>query len=321
MKTVLYLLLGVPAVFAQQAISVQSGLIHHTEGVVEKDGLRIRMERNKFPQAKVGEIVATREGRAEMLLTPGVFLRLAPNSSVRMLSTSLTDTRVEVVSGAALVEVAEITKPNKVAIQIAQSETPLERFGLYQFDAGAQRIRVYEGKLAVHMSGQNVEIGKGRQALLSPQLTAAKFSLKEREMNGLYTWSVERADLIQRANIGAATAYRSSGYRALNSMWTFYPNFGILTFLPYSGFARSAFGLGYYSPRTIWQYYAPRVDAPPSYGGGAHSQPTWSGMGGSPNYSGSSTGSAPAASVGMGRSSAPAASAPAVSAPSGGRSR
>jgi len=50
----------------------------------------------QFPDIKENQEFRTEDGRAEILLTPGVFLRLGENSSVRMLSTRLTDTRVEV---------------------------------------------------------------------------------------------------------------------------------------------------------------------------------------------------------------------------------
>ncbi len=322
-KLLISLVAAGSAAMAQQAISVQSGLIHHVEGQVEHKGAPVKMDVGKFPMVNQGETLTSRSGRAEVLLTPGVFLRLGADSSLRMLSTALSDTRVEIVSGAALVEVVEIGKFNKVTLRIGESETSLQRFGLYLFDAGARRIRVFEGKATVAMAGESVNLSRGRQALLGATLTSAKFNIKEREIDALYAWSLRRGDLMAQANVSAATALRSNGYRMNSSMWAFYPGMGLMTFLPYSGYCRSAFGYGYYSPSTVWQYYAPREQ--PSYGGGGYdpgSRPGWSGMGGgasSGGYSGGS-GSVSAASVDSGRAAAPAA-APAVEAPSGGRGR
>ena len=44
----------------------------------------------------------TKDGRAEILLTPGVFLRLGDNSSVKMISSSLTETQAALTRGQAL---------------------------------------------------------------------------------------------------------------------------------------------------------------------------------------------------------------------------
>lgn len=319
--TVLVSLLAVPASFAQQAISVQSGMVHHIRGQVEREGAPLTMETGKFPMVEQGQTLTTRVGLAEVLLTPGVFLRLGAESSMRMLQTALTDTRLEIASGSALVEVVEMSKFTRVGVRIGESETVMTKPGLYQFDASARRVSVFDGRATVSMGGRSVELKGGRQAILTPELAAAKFDGKSRQTEPLYAWSRGRADLLAQANVSAATALRSSGYRMNSSMWTFFPGMGLMTFLPYSGYARSAFGWGYYSPSAVWQYYAPRYEQP-SYGGG---RPEWSGMGGGGNtgYSPSrGSGSVSAASVDSGRASAPAAaSAPAVSAPSGGRGR
>ena len=75
--------------WGQQAISARSGMIHYIEGDATIDGTAIHPKFAAFPDVKNGQLLATGEGRAEVLLTPGVFLRLAENSSVRMLSNAL----------------------------------------------------------------------------------------------------------------------------------------------------------------------------------------------------------------------------------------
>src|SRR5262245_52912637 len=91
--------IGCSSGWAQQAISARSGMIHYVEGDVAIDGTAIHPKFAEFPEVKNNEVLSTQEGRVEVLLTPGVFLRLAENSSVRMVSNSLTDTRIAVVSG------------------------------------------------------------------------------------------------------------------------------------------------------------------------------------------------------------------------------
>src|SRR5258706_5131600 len=86
------------AAWAQSVISAHSGVVHYVEGEVTIDGAAVHPKFAEFPDVKDGQVLATEEGRVEVLLTPGVLLRMAENSSVRMLSNALADTRIEVVS-------------------------------------------------------------------------------------------------------------------------------------------------------------------------------------------------------------------------------
>jgi len=63
--------------WAQSVISAHSGVINYTEGTVNLDGKAIRLELTKVSDVKTGQTLAAEDGRAEVLLTPGVFLRLA----------------------------------------------------------------------------------------------------------------------------------------------------------------------------------------------------------------------------------------------------
>src|ERR1700680_5108480 len=90
--------------FAQSVISAHSGVIHYTEGKVSVDDKVFEQKTAEFAELKEKSVLKTEEGRAELLLTPGVFLRVGENSAVRMLSNHLSDTRVEVLNGEALIE-------------------------------------------------------------------------------------------------------------------------------------------------------------------------------------------------------------------------
>jgi hypothetical protein len=319
--TAVLAMLATPAAFAQMAVSVQSGLIHHYEGDVQLQGQPLKKEYGKFSMVKEGQTFNTTQGRAEVLLTPGVFLRLNGNSSIRMLSSALSNTRVELLAGSAMLEVAEIGKEHKVGMKVADSETDLLKMGLYDFSVEPGRVRVYEGKAQVSMKDGVLGLTKGKEVMLVSGLTAGKFNVKNAE--DLYHWTQMRSAMIAQANISTASAARNSGYRMQSSMWAFYPGMGICTFLPRSGYIRSPFGWSYYSPGAVWQYYQPRYENTTSsggWGGGdASSRGGWSGVSNSAGNSGVSSSSGYSGDTGA-RASAPA-SAPAVSAPSGGRGR
>ncbi|MDX1984142.1 MAG: FecR domain-containing protein [Bryobacteraceae bacterium] len=324
-------ILSLPGAFAQQVLSVRSGLIHHVEGKVLLDERPLKIETGKFPMVEIGKTLATAaDSRAELLLTPGAFLRLADNSSVKMHASSLSNAIVELVSGAALVEVAELSKEHRVAVKVGDSETSLLKAGLYMFDATRGAVRVFDGKAQMRMSGAMLTLTRGREARLGPEIIAAKFDRKKTD--GLYQWSLVRSNMLATANLSVAGDLRSSGYRGYSGGWAWCPALGLMTFLPYNGYIRSPFGFGYYSPGGLWRYYADqdaRRQASSGGGYGGNGDSSWGGWnGGGGGYRGSgvdrssssSSGAVFSDSGGAARASAPAA-APAQSSPGGARSR
>src|SRR5215469_15643424 len=86
---------------AQSVISARSGVIHFFEGTVYLGDQRLERQIGRFPMLPDGGELRTEQGRAEVLLTPGVFLRMADNSAVRLLTSDLEDTHVELIGGSA----------------------------------------------------------------------------------------------------------------------------------------------------------------------------------------------------------------------------
>src|ERR1700687_490487 len=112
-------LLAIPAAWSQAVISGRSGMVNYVEGDVQLAGRPGKLDGAIFPNVKIGETLSTQAGHAEVLLTPGVFLRLDRNTSFRMISDKLTDTQVEILKGSALVEADEILKDNRIAVKMA----------------------------------------------------------------------------------------------------------------------------------------------------------------------------------------------------------
>src|SRR5689334_8339432 len=92
------------AAFAQSVISAHSGLIHYVEGSVLLDSKPVEVKIATFPDLKENSELRSEDGRAEVLLNPGAFLRMGENSSIRMVSNKLTDSRVEFLSGSVVIE-------------------------------------------------------------------------------------------------------------------------------------------------------------------------------------------------------------------------
>src|SRR4051794_40901150 len=78
------------------------GTVNYTEGSVSLGGQPLGSKQIGQVEAGPGDVLETSRGKAEMLLTPGVLLRLSDGSAVRMISASLTDTKVELMRGEAM---------------------------------------------------------------------------------------------------------------------------------------------------------------------------------------------------------------------------
>jgi hypothetical protein len=274
------------SMWAQSVISAHSGVIHLTEGTVELDGTAIQSPAKfgEFTDVKTGQTLVTKDGDAEVLLTPGVFLRLAENSSFKMVSNKLADTRVEVLSGSAMLQVGELLQDNSITVLFHGADVELAKRGLYRFDSDPSRLRVYDGQANVTSGDMNpVQAGKGREVVFGgPKLEAKNFDTKE--VDAFYRWNERRDEYIAQANISAAKSardsglgfngssayngngYGSMGYGAGMGSWMFNPWFGMFTFMPYSGMFYSPFGFGYYSPFSVGGLYMP---GSPYYYGGA----------------------------------------------------
>lgn len=175
------------ASWAQQVVSARAGLVHYLEGRVLADGKRIRMKVNRFPQLAAGQTVATAQrARVEILLNPATFLRLGEASSFRLASDDLADTRVELLSGAAIVDVRALENQNRVTILAGGVPVELREDGLYQFTPA--RVRVYDGEAAVGA----IRLTRGWEvAFGSTPLAAVRFDRKDTD--SLYLWSEQRA--------------------------------------------------------------------------------------------------------------------------------
>jgi hypothetical protein len=280
--------LAVSSADAQYMISAHSGVIQYVEGSAYLNDNQVEPKTGQFPNIKDNEVFRTTEGMAEVLLTPGVFLRLGENSSIRMISGKLTDTQVEVLKGSAMVECEDLAKDNAIMLVYKGSNMLLVKHGLYRVDADQGLFKVFDGEAIVKGESGQLTLHKGKQTLLTGALMAETFDPKADDE--LYRWSDRRSGYLAKANVSSANSLvgGNSGYGGFSGLgggfgagfgascfgggvgslgygglspWQFNPMFGMYTYVPCSGALYSPFGYGFWSPNTVWQ-------APTYYGGG-----------------------------------------------------
>ena len=255
-------------------ISAKPGVVNFIEGNAFVNGRKISTENLRTMFLNANDTISTDLGKAEVLLTPGVFLRLSDNTRVRMISPSLTDTQLEVTSGEAMIEADDIVKDSRVSVINSGSTASIEKNGLYRFTASQPRsVAVLEGKVAVSFDGKTSDIGKGHEVLLEDGLKTAKFDAKKQDE--LYAWSNVRAEYNAASSYQAAKDVNASSYGGTwggygfsgysNPGWMWNGGMNSWSWLPGNSAFYSPFGYGFYGPGVV--AYAPYVYAP-VYGGG-----------------------------------------------------
>src|ERR1700727_3180574 len=74
--------------------SAVPGTLNYVEGQAYLGNQELDHNSVRNTTLEVGQNLSTDKGKAEILLTPGVFLRAGDNTSVKMEANSLTDTRL-----------------------------------------------------------------------------------------------------------------------------------------------------------------------------------------------------------------------------------
>lgn len=239
-----------PALFAantqnaQPAGSAVPGTLNYVEGSVSVDGQPVTPKSVGTLTVQPNQEISTAKGRAELLLTPGVYFRLGDNSEAKMVSPELTNTVVELDRGRAAVEVDQIYKDND--LHVLENNVPVQMVkpGLYEFDADNNSVMVFKGEAAALRPNEKfVTVKSDHELNLSDNaaLKPVKFNEKAQEQSGLYKWSSLRSDYLSQANQQIAGSY-GEGYAP---GWYWDPYMIGYTFIGPSPFY-SPFGWGFY---------------------------------------------------------------------------
>ncbi|MFZ0961332.1 MAG: hypothetical protein WAO35_10550 [Terriglobia bacterium] len=241
------------------------GTLNYVEGQVSVQG------RNQSPKSvgttylNPNQVLDTRNGNAEMLLTPGVYMRLGHDSEVKMISPRLADTQVQLTRGSAMVEVDELFKENDLSVVVDGATTQIEKQGLYDFTANPASVKVLEGKAVTFEGNQHVKITKGHEALMAEAqpLTRQSFNKGQVEEDPLYRWSKLRSEYATESNVDAGNYLMTDG-GWWGPGWYWDPFWWDFAFMPGFGMGWGAFDYPFFSPWMVG--YAPYYGF--GYGGG-----------------------------------------------------
>jgi hypothetical protein len=205
-----------------------------------------------------GQVLRTEQGKAEMLLTPGVFLRLGDHAAVKMVSPSIIDTRVELMQGEALVEADQVLEGNHLVVSDNGIDTAIVKNGLYRFTTNPAQLAVYDGKAQVFIDERSLEVGKGKELALVAGATLKTQGFDRKLGDQLYEWSSVRSQYVAEANQSSVQYIVAGGYPWgwYGLGWYWNPWFSSWAFVPGAGYFGGPFGYGFYSP-AYWRAYPP----------------------------------------------------------------
>jgi len=294
----------------------------HGRGETDWQQLMVTDDLNSGDRVKTAS-----DGRIEILLNPGSFLRVGGDSEVELADNSLDNLELRLLRGVAIVE-ATGGDGVELNINISTPHTKLAivRHGLYRLSVTpgdntteliVRKGRVLYGSSQTKVKGGNKVVFNGANVSVAKLTDEEK---KKKNFDDMDSWSQDRAKTLARANrritdrmmTSAFSSWRGFGWSGLGSFrssgfWFYNPLSTCYTFLPFGYGWGSPYGGSY----TTSIYYHPRIYSRPNSGAWPGSGPT--GTTGTNGYPGGTTTGSPGGTT----SSTP--SVPVI--PMGGRTR
>ena len=218
---------------------------------------------------QAGDCVRTaNDGRVEILLNPGSYLRVGGNSEVELMNNSLANLEFRLLRGTAVVEASGVEETQMlINISTPHARLAIDRQGLYRLNVvpdDATVLFVRKGRVILD---SHTKVKGGNKIVFSATtVSVAKLTDDEKKLEkevAIEQWSKERAETLAKVNrrindrmltsafaAGNASDFFWLGYRRAG-LWFYNSRAGCYTFLPYGFYyASSPYGISY--PTTLY---------------------------------------------------------------------
>jgi hypothetical protein len=247
---------------------------------------------------ETGDVVSTGlDGRVEMLLNPGSYLRIGENSEIELTDNSLENLDIRLIRGTAIVEVTG-ANDTELLINITTPHTRMAivRRGLYRVSVvpgDATELIVRKGRVMLERTHTKIK-GGDKVVFSDNSFSVAKLKKSDKTRDDLEAWSKNRAETLARVNSRLSSrelftliaSYRSSWWQSnfagRPGFWLYDSSGGFYTFFPFSYGWGSPYGTSYGSSlyRTIYALPGPSfLGWPTAAGSGGIGSGTWNGAG------------------------------------------
>ncbi len=211
-----------------------------------------------------GGLRTTGNSRAELLLSPGTYLRLAENTEIEVTGTSYRRMRFRVVQGTVIIESASLNpRIHSLTLSTPSAELQMGTSGLYRLDVVPGQepaVSIYKGRvLWTGAEGRKTQLKSGRRWLLgdsSSSFEPRSSGLdKNHRKDPLNLWSRLRARELVQVNAGLSLATRDSAYPGFGYQnrggWVLSSKSQWFTYVPFDSSPRSPYGFHYTNIRWV----------------------------------------------------------------------
>src|SRR5205085_10661132 len=184
-------------------ISAQAGGVNFVAGNVTLIHAGAESALAPTDELRPGDVVKTgADGRCEVLLNPGSYLRVGANADFELTDTSLDHLSIKLNRGSAIIEAIGFDDPQfNINVNTPRGRVALIRAGLYRINVaanGATDVAVYKGRATVGATATIVKAGQ--KAVVGQDDALALAKLDKNDMDALDVWSRARAEELAQAN-------------------------------------------------------------------------------------------------------------------------
>ena len=192
------------ASWAQSPYSARAGLIFHVEGKAQVVGESKSGSGEKLVQhLEAGQHLRTAAGRVEVILAPGLILRAGGDTEFEMVKPHLSDLRVRLISGSAILHVVRDSYLGSLSVLSGDTVVKFQKLGVYRLDVPAEKslgLKVFGGQAVVSANGFEHKVKKKWSLELADPASRpllAQFDRSQRD--SLDEWHRERTAVIETA--------------------------------------------------------------------------------------------------------------------------
>ena len=175
---------------------------------------------------ETGDVVKTgNDGRIEMLLNPGSYMRIGENSEVELSDNSLENLEVRLLRGTAIVEVTGADDSELfIGITTPHTRMSIIRRGLYRVNVvpgDTTELIVRKGR--VMLEGSHTKVKGGNKVVFSSSsFSVAKLEDPDKKKRDtVETWSKERAQTLAQANAKISGRALTTVYASFRHDWSY----------------------------------------------------------------------------------------------------
>jgi hypothetical protein len=294
---------GYPQTREKFGISAKAGGVNTVSGsvMVTRSGQKPQLLSAQDDLA-AGDVVNTGQtSQAEILLNPGSYLRLAPNSEFVMVDNSLNNLVVKLVKGSAIIEATGGDYADlRINVLANQQSLIIIRGGIYRLNVQGDSTELLVRKGRVIPGSLFREVIKGGSKVTYAAGGPVVAKLNKKDQDDFDFWSKKRAETLAQANrrisgrtvngyLSNMTILDWAGVGNSWGLWTYSPFSRCYTFMPFRYGFSSPYG-HYYDNYYYYSPYRGYGNNGAVVGNGSNGWPGGSGgSGGSGSSGGSST--------------------------------